>query len=366
MPIVIEEKTDSRVFDALDAGRGIAALVVIIFHVPATVRGDLFGSGYLAVDFFFMLSGFVLAHAYLNKLASGRMTFGQFIVVRVIRLYPLYLFALLGVLCVLATMVAFGRPSPWSTFALIGKLPSAVLMLPSPTLDPAGYLYAFNIAAWSIFFELIINIVFAMFCRQIVHARIRWVVIFISGAVLAAQFLAYGKLGGERWDTLLLGIPRVTFSFFLGIQLYYWHTALARSRPPLAPAWGMAAIAALAACLWLPGHLWVVLPAIFLLFPLLTVVLSATRLPQGHTGAILRKIGVLSYAVYMLHSPILFAWLAINDAQEVEPATQWLLVLPLLSSVVMASWAADRWFDLPVRSALTLLLRQRAERRAAC
>jgi peptidoglycan/LPS O-acetylase OafA/YrhL len=354
-----------RVFHALDAGRGIAALVVIVFHVPVTLRGHLFGSGDLAVDFFFALSGFVLAHAYLGKLANGQLTVREFIAIRVIRLYPLYLLSLLGLLVLLAVMVTLSRPIPWSLFALAGKLPFAFLMLPSPALDPMGYLYPFNIAAWSIFFELVINIVFALFARQVAQARTRWITIVVSGVVLAAQLLAQDTLGGRSWATLLAGIPRVTFSFLLGVQLYAWHNARAANHAPLAPAWGLAALAALGGCLWLPEHLGVKLAAIFVVFPLLILVLSATQLPQGRVGDALRGFGVLSYAVYAIHSPILFAWSAVSLAWAVAPAMQWLSVLPLLAGIVLASWVADRQFDRPVRSALQRRLRQRSARRAA-
>ena len=72
--MITSTHADKRVFHALDAGRGIAALVVVLFHLPAAMRGEGFGNAHLAVDFFFGLSGFVLAHAYLGKLSSGQMS----------------------------------------------------------------------------------------------------------------------------------------------------------------------------------------------------------------------------------------------------------------------------------------------------
>jgi peptidoglycan/LPS O-acetylase OafA/YrhL len=79
----------SRSFVVLDGLRGVAAIAIVFFHL-ALIRGDLPGEGYLAVDFFFVLSGFVLAHAYGSRLQQGSMSFGRFVLIRMIRLYPLY------------------------------------------------------------------------------------------------------------------------------------------------------------------------------------------------------------------------------------------------------------------------------------
>lgn len=171
---------DKRVFHALDAGRGIAALVVVIFHLPASVRGSAFGSGELAVDFFFALSGFVLAHVYNDQLATGRINVRQFMVARLVRLYPLYLLSLLTLLIALVCLRVFSQPIPWSNTALLGKLPFALFMLPLPTLDPDGYLYPFNVAAWSILLEIAVNLLFAIFWKLLQSARVRWALIAVS------------------------------------------------------------------------------------------------------------------------------------------------------------------------------------------
>lgn len=188
-------ETARRTFHALDAARGIAALIVVLYHLPTAFRGTLFGSGDLAVDFFFGLSGFVLAHAYLDRLGSGRMGVREFMVARMVRLYPFYLLSLLTLLALLAGLHLTGRPLPWSAMALAGKLPFAVLMLPSPTLDWHAYLYPFNIAAWSILLEIGVNLLFALVRRPIRKPRVRWALIVFSGVILAAQLLVQDVLG---------------------------------------------------------------------------------------------------------------------------------------------------------------------------
>ena len=347
-----------RTFHALDAARGIAALIVVLYHLPTAFRGTLFGSGDLAVDFFFGLSGFVLAHAYLDRLASGRMGLREFMVARMVRLYPFYLLSLLTLLALLAGMHLAGVQSPWSTNALAAKLPFALLMLPSPTLDWHAYLYPFNIAAWSIFLEIGVNLLFAIVCRPVRRPGVRWALIATSGAVLAAQLMAQDVLGGSSWNTLLAGIPRVCFSFFLGIQIHEWlkHRHAAK---PIHSGWSVLALGVLLATICVPEQHWLKLATIFGVFPVLMLVLGASDVPAGRAGAALRKLGVLSYAIYMMHGPILLAWLLLYLTPDVQPTESALVVLPILASIVLASWAADRWVDMPVRAWLTGRLRER-------
>ncbi|HSU20770.1 MAG TPA: acyltransferase [Variovorax sp.] len=362
MNVVSEEKR--RVFHALDAARGLAALVVVLYHIPGSFRGTHFGSGYLAVDFFFGLSGFVLAHAYLERLGTGRMTLREFAVARLIRLYPLYALSLAVLLAILAVMAATGLPLPWSPIALAGKLPFAVAMLPSPTLDVEAYLYAFNIPAWSILFELAVNLLFALVARPLRHARTRWGLIAVSGAILALQIRTQHDLGGDTWHTLAAGVPRVCFSFFVGVQIHEWlrHRHAGTSLHPL---WSVPALGVLLACLCGPDRHWLVLASIFLVFPALIATLALGDVPGGIAGRALRRLGVLSYAVYMLHGPMLMIWATWFAAPGWPAATRVAGLAVLLAAVVAASWLADVWVDAPVRARLGRWARARAGRRTA-
>jgi peptidoglycan/LPS O-acetylase OafA/YrhL len=358
----IDAQEHRRVFHALDAARGIAALVVVLYHLPIAFRGPLFGSGELAVDFFFGLSGFVLAHAYLARLASGHMGVREFMVARVVRLYPLYLISLLTLLVLLAGVGLAGLPTLWSATAMAGKLPFALLMLPSPTLDSSAYLYPFNIAAWSIFLELAVNLLFVLVCRQISHPGFRWTLIGISGALLAVQIAMQDMLGGSAWNTLASGILRVCFSFFLGIQIHEWlkHRHAAR---PVHSAWCLLALAVLLAIICAPEQHWLKLAAIFVLFPVLMMVLGRSDVPRGLAGTALRKLGVLSYAIYMMHGPVLYAWVWLYLTPDVQADESLLLAIPILGCVVLAAWMADRFFDMPVRAWINKRLRDRRSRR---
>lgn len=125
-----------RTFDTLDGLRGTAAIVVLLLHVASAETPDLpvFGSAYLAVDLFFLLSGFVIGHAYEARLSDG-LTFGKFLKIRLVRLYPLYV---LGLALAVATpvLMALATRQWWLAKPTAVTLPWSVLMLPRPAADP--------------------------------------------------------------------------------------------------------------------------------------------------------------------------------------------------------------------------------------
>jgi len=351
---------DDRTFASLDAARGVAALAVALHHQTA-INGQLIPGGFLAVDFFFALSGFVLAHAYGNKLASGRMSAGEFMIARIVRLYPLYLLGLM------AMLFAMSPALPWSLSALAGKLPFALAMLPSPTLDAHGFIYPFNIPSWSIFFELLINVVMAVFCVQLRNVRIRWAVIAMSGVALGLHVLKNGGTlddGGGNWDGFGVSVGRVTFSFLIGAQLYDWHQ---RGVLKIAARWQstlvLSCLVVLVACLAARPRGWLEIACIVVVFPLLIHVLGHCRLELGVVGRALRNLGIASYALYMLHGAFQYAFVETAHWLGIEP-TQWPIIgIPVLALTVLGSWAADRWLDRPGRKFLQRALRRWAEAR---
>jgi peptidoglycan/LPS O-acetylase OafA/YrhL len=189
----------NRSFVTLDGLRGIAALAILTRHAPAffasvaimiplsgrtgpAVSVGPFYESYLAVDFFFALSGFVLAHAYGARLGSS-LSGLRFMAVRLIRLYPLYVFALL-----IATLLAVPRALSHDQSGLLETLKNllpAILFLPAPPVSGDAVLFPFNGPAWSLFFELLAN-----GCIAIVGFRLRsrtlGAIVGIAGLALAA------------------------------------------------------------------------------------------------------------------------------------------------------------------------------------
>ncbi|CUX45076.1 Protein 2 in picA locus (modular protein) [Agrobacterium tumefaciens str. Kerr 14] len=207
-------------FILLDGIRGVAALFIVHRHAE-----DLFGkstaSSYLAVDLFFALSGFVLAHAYSRKLSEGAITPGFFLKARFARLYPLYALALALMAAYFICLYVLGVPTPIDDLHRLvdpGELAFALftglLFLPAPfTLTLNGALFLVS-PAWSLFNELVVN---AFYARWGVRATTRQtaVVLTVSALVLMVAAAEFGRLhAGFRWHEMYAGMGRVFFSFF--------------------------------------------------------------------------------------------------------------------------------------------------------
>lgn len=139
----------AHAFVTLDGLRGLAAVAVVLFHTPELFGPGLFpAAGYLAVDFFFTLSGFVLAFAYQARLDKGLPT-GQFLRVRIARLYPLYLLSLLVGISGAFLQGAFRVHASGAIMLAAACL--GLFLLPVAG-TPTGYIFPYNQPAWSVFF----------------------------------------------------------------------------------------------------------------------------------------------------------------------------------------------------------------------
>ena len=207
----------ARKFHTLDAMRGVAALGVVTLHSPDYFNGYI-SSSHLAVDFFFLLSGFVLAHAYDARLRAPRAV-GWFMGVRLIRLYPLYLLGLLLGLIALGLHFIRGD-SPISAAAVGPAIGAGLFMLPTPPVYGIGDPFPINGPSWSLFLELLVNLIFALVVSRLTN-RVLIIIVAAAGIALIATGLHFQTLHvGWLWATIWAGLPRVFFSFFLGVLMY--------------------------------------------------------------------------------------------------------------------------------------------------
>jgi peptidoglycan/LPS O-acetylase OafA/YrhL len=331
--------SDERQFSVLDGMRGVAALIVMQRHTGEAFGTRIFSGGYLAVDFFFALSGFVLAYAYDTRLAAG-MPWYRFMLLRLIRLYPLYLVGVL--LLVLAT------PSLWPHMGEV--LPNALLFLPDGTLASRGWLVP---PAWSLAFELVVNLGLALGHRYLT-SRMLLAIVAVAGAVLVVAAFRHGSLDtGYSLDTLGQGLARAAFSFPLGIFLFR-HRTLFASWPVVTGALPVLALV-IALMISLPG--WTAardLAIVILGLPLLLVLGSTAKIgPRGQRWML--WLGAASYAIYVLH----------GGAIALVQRTEWnagLVPAGLFMTAMLAIGVLlDRYADVPLRRLLTarLSLRRR-------
>lgn len=336
-----------RYYVGLDALRGVAAVAVVLFHrrwwQPG---GHCLDHAFLAVDFFFGLSGFVIAQAYQQRLVDG-MSLGQFARVRAIRLMPM------AVLAGLIAAAFFGykvlrhgavvSPGTWLAVA------ANALALPAPfpvAIEPDAA-FPVNGPAWSLFFELIVNLVFALIAVRL-DRRLLTAILLASLAALLAVVVGTDSgvmhLGNTRAD-LLGGVPRTAFSFFLGVWLYR-----NRSDRPLPVPGGLAIpVLVLLGSFWpdagLEHEVAYQLVCIGLIYPVIIAVVARIETPPRLMPLAL-WLGALSYPIYVLHYPI-YQWL-----ERFMPASLGGRLWIAAALIVVLSHLALKWIDIPVRRGL--------------
>ncbi|UYY57060.1 acyltransferase family protein [Sphingomonas sp. S2-65] len=346
---------------ALDGLRGIAALAIILYHRRwwAASDRDFLQHAYLAVDFFFLLSGLVIARAYEAGLHSGAMRWTDFALLRVVRLYPLLVIgALLGALFLCLRGVAD------QDYGLVGRalggLPFAGLLLPLPPML-FELPFAMNEPSWTLFFELVANLAFALAAPRLSNRTLAITIAIFAGLLILVAVQFDGLNTGWRWETLHGGAARVGFSFLLGVGL---HRAARCGRLPR-----------LQAGSWLPAVLLVAVfcPSLFprtmnasydiaaamLLFPAI-IVLGCNCRPTTRVAPLLRGAGLLSYPAYIIHVPLL----ALYEAMIWRLGLPNLVMLGLGTAATgVAAWLLARYYDAPVRKVLGMrLVRRRTTR----
>lgn len=188
-------------FLALDGLRGVAALMVVIFHFMEMVIGDYsklwIGHGWLAVDFFFCLSGFVIGYAYDDRV--GNMGLWKFLELRLIRLHPMVVFgSVLGLLTLLVDPFRAGALG-YSAGRVALMFLTSIFLIPYPVMHERGFsLFSLNSPAWSLFWEYVANFAYAILFYR--WSR-RWLIV---ATVFAAVVLCIvGHAAGNLWASTL-------------------------------------------------------------------------------------------------------------------------------------------------------------------
>ena len=341
-------------FEMLDVIRGLAAIMVAEGHLAHYFFDKQMPGRYLAVDVFFVLSGFVLAHAYEPRFAQG-LRAGRFLTIRLIRLYPLYLVGfLLGLLNLWLTDMAqhvtlLGYYLPFATVFAMLFLP---LMI-APVPNGPGTLYPLDHPAWTLLFELFANLLHAMIAPRLTNKMLH-VIILVSGAALIGVTMHFGYLDvGYRIDDFAAGVPRVCFSYFLGVRLY--RSWCERAEKKVAGTWAI--LAALIALLLLPvPQEWRAcydLVAVLVLIP--TLIYHAASVNLRGVGRWLLPLGAASYAYYVLHVPfgLLCATLAARAGFDLTALAEPLGGVLVMGALLGLCLLLDHVYDRPVRRFLT-------------
>jgi peptidoglycan/LPS O-acetylase OafA/YrhL len=328
----------SRRFLTLDALRGLGAIFVMAGHSGAMLDGWAPAHFAIAVDMFFLLSGFVIAHAYDGRMERG-LTLRQFLVARVKRLYPIYSIGL--VLGLIAAFVNNAHALSKVQLALTFVL--GLFAAPSPSMgDQVGALFPLNNPFWSLFFEFwVANLAYGVFWGWL-RGKALWAIIALSALGLVLAVFKFHTLDmGWSQHTVFGGVARVGFSFFLGVALSRIHAV----RPPklCVPQWvcWLAFIVVLALPLKGAAALVYELLAVLLFFPAL-IFWGAEATGSPRVG---KALGDISYAAYAVHRPLLLlygAGVAKILGQALSPAANLAMQVAFIAAVSLFAWLIDR------------------------
>ena len=340
-----------RAFQTLDGLRGVGAFLVVMRHVPALFGPIRVPESFLAVDLFYLVSGFVVAHAYGARLQAGGF-FMDFVKTRVIRLYPLYAFGLmLGI--IVASIAVIGDPAGWwSPTRLAEAIATGVLMIPLfPGLGANGS--SLDGPTWTLLPELIANAVYAAAIRFMNIGVLLAIIVVCGAGVVFAEF-HYGTLDvGYNATDFWAALARVGFSFFTGVLLFRF-VGEHRQDSELA-SWACVAVLTLLLAFSPSDAMtpYFELAVVMIAFPALLVIAGRFE-PSAATGRVFAYVGLVSYGVYILHQPLgNLTRLALQNRVHVPGDARGLLFGAVFLALVtgLAGWL-DGHYDGPVRKVL--------------
>jgi peptidoglycan/LPS O-acetylase OafA/YrhL len=367
MQEVTDLKSSKPHYEILDGLRGVAAILVVIFHVfEVHSHGDykklIINHAYLAVDFFFLLSGFVLAYAYDDRWDT--MTLKDFFKRRIVRLQPMIIAGML-----IGAILFYFQDSPGMGWAGIHDVPlwkMLLVMLIGFTVIPVGKgldirgwseMHPLNGPAWSLFFEYIANIAYALVLRK--TSKIVLSILTIIAAGITIQYALTNPdgniIGGWTIDDptqLRIGFTRLTFPFLAGLllarigKLRYTKNAF------------LSASLLLVVFLSVPhlggdNNIWNRLFECFciiILFPFVIWLGAGGKVHGKKTAGVCKFLGDISYPVYITHYPIAYVYMAWVTNNKLSLEQSWPYIILVVISAIAVAYLTMKFYDLPIRN----------------
>ncbi len=350
-------------YPILDGLRGVAAVMVVAFHIFEAHAGSRFNQvinhGYLAVDFFFLLSGFVVGYAYDDR--WGRMTTGGFFRRRLVRLQPMVVMGMIiGALCFYfqdsVVWPGINEVPAWKMLVIM--LIGCTLLPVPPSMDIRGWaeMHPLDGPAWSLFFEYVANIFYGLFVRKFSKTALSVLVVLAGAALLhlAVTGTNGDVIGGWSLEPsqLRIGFTRMLYPFFAGLllcrmgklihikQAFFWCSLLIVIVLSIPRIGG-------------PGQLWMNglydSLGIIIAFPLIVYLGAGGSIKGKYATRLCTFFGDISYPIYITHYPIIYiytGWVADNKIPFKQAFPVSLLVL---ASTILLAYACLKLYDEPVR-----------------
>lgn len=378
-------------YDILDGLRGVAAIMVVIFHLSEAFSYDPvykhLNHGYLCVDFFFVLSGFVIGYAYEGKMRNGLMSRWDFLKARLIRLQPMVLFGIVfgAALFFFQECNYYAGIGDASIWYVLQNMVMSFFMIPvTPEFNVRANeeMFVLNIPQWSMVFEYIANIMFCLFVYKLGRKGLM-VLVGVFALMLADSALSLNLFGmlqphdypcslNAGWsltsEQFYIGVARVGYSFFVGLLLFRLLAKKSDIEPKTTriPVFAICSLIIIGiVCVdQIGGYEHPLYDGIFNLFCVgvlcpLTVWLGSRRIVLSQrTRNACDFLGRLSYPLYLAHYPLLYMFFMWMDTHHDASFGK----LAFMSSATFfmclgAAYAALKLWDEPVRKWLTSKLK---------
>ncbi|WP_264537249.1 acyltransferase family protein [Flavobacterium sp. N1736] len=352
-------------YEILDGLRGVAAILVVTFHIFEAFSGgnrfaQIINHGYLAVDFFFLLSGFVVAYAYDDRWT--KMSQWEFYKRRLIRLQPMVIMGMIiGAIFYYfqASDILFPMIAGMEVWKVILTMIIGFTLLPiPPSLEIRGWgeMHPLNGPAWSLFFEYIANILYALFFRKFSNKVLSVFVLIFAGLLI--NYTVFGPKGDVigGWSLNLeqmnVGFTRLLYPFFAGVLLCrlgklihikgaFWVCSLLITIVLALPRFGGENT------LWMNGLYESF--CIILVFPLIVAIGAGGEIKSAFSAKICKLLGDISYPIYITHYPLIYWYTAWVVDNKVTLANGYLLGIGVLIASIVMAYLCLKLYDEPVR-----------------
>jgi peptidoglycan/LPS O-acetylase OafA/YrhL len=335
-------------YPILDGLRGTAAILVVIFHLfeayfPVMANHPMH-HGYLAVDFFYLLSGLVVGYAYDDR--WGRMSVKEFFKIRLIRLHPLVILGVaIGAICFwFDPFTNLGHQT--GLLKLIGVMLLGFTLLPSPDLRGWGETHSLDGPCWSLFQEYIANLFYALFARKMGKTAL-WILVIISAIALIKTSVWHGDLAtGWGYGTFWIAFVRMIYPFFAGLLLFRMGKLI---RIPRTYTICSLLLIVLFSIPSYPYSGWYDAAVIIIAFPIIVAAGAGGQI-SGRWAKICSFAGAISYPIYIVHYPFIYIYTMWVATKKPTPAQIVPIAAFLFVFFMLLAWIALKFYDEPIRA----------------
>ncbi|MCF0173324.1 MAG: acyltransferase [Bacteroidales bacterium] len=376
-------------YEILDGLRGVAAMMVVAFHLFETYNGrigtQIINHGHLAVDFFFVLSGFVIGYAYDDRWAGNKLTTWGFFKRRLVRLHPMLIAGtVMG--CLLfyfgdCEMFSKVGDTPW--YVLLGMAVLAIFMIPvKPDMDIRGWgeTYPINGPQWSLMLEYLANIVYCFILRRL--PKIAVIVLTAVAAIFTIDLgLGLNLLGDLPTivtpEGQTVGAYQGNFIGGWGIEGWQWHIALVRLSFPFLAGYLLSKFKRhikVKGGFWWCSLILVVLfsipqlgqgetaifngiyetTVILFVFPIVVSMGAGSEIRGARSAAVCKFLGEISYPLYITHYGLMYMQMSwASNHQDLPVGSHIFVSVSIFVLSIGAAYALLKLYDMPVRRWLT-------------